>query len=334
MSSAHESQPGTKPRKRFEPYIVDAPLRQQIKPLHQLNNWRGLVQVAEDWGWIATSIVISQVAWAYCPFWLAFSIYLSTIILIGARQRGLRVTNHQATHHALLKNRHLSYWVSALFCAWPTLESYSGYDDTHNSKAHGHHYNLGTDRDVDHQAVVAQGLYGEQRQGFQFKLYLLALPLKTPAYWLFLLKSRVFNPHEKPQERWMRFAFWLFVIVGCSFFRTWHILGLYWFVPLLSTANWVGAIIQLAEHYPLMEMGHTSELYVSRNRIMHPFWNIFLSTHQEGYHLVHHIFPGLPFWNLKAAHQILMQDPRYAELHQTEGIANLFNQLDSGRRTV
>ena len=329
MSSQLEPQLLSKPlsNRKFQPYKPDIALRKQIKPLHQLDNWHGFLQIAEDWILIVIAISFSLVSWTYLPSWLALFIYCVTIVLIGSRQRGLRVNNHQATHISLFKNRILNYWVTVLFCTWPTLESYSGYDDTHNSKDRGHHLNLGTVRDLDHQAVVAQGLY--QRDSFNFKHYLLTLPLNTPAYWVFLLKSRVMPLHEKYQERWMRLAFWLLLFIGNNFFHTWNILFCYWLVPLLTTANWVGSIIHLAEHYPLMEMEHNSEIDASRNRIMHPFWNIFLSTHQEGYHLIHHLFPKLPFWNMKKAHTIMMQDLLYASLHRQEGIAHLVEQIES-----
>jgi fatty acid desaturase len=314
--------------RRFQPYTTTAEIRKQVKDLHKIDNWHGFLQITEDWGLIIAATTLSLFAWTHQPIWSAAIIYSLTIILIGARQRGLRVNNHQATHNALFKNRTLNYWVTVLFCTWITLESYSGYDKTHNSKDYGHHKNLGTDRDLDHQSVVAQGLYSDQRHTFRIIPYLLTLPLKTVNYWFFLIKSRVFSPHELPQERWMRLLFWILILMGCHCFHAWSILLMYWLVPLLTTANWIGSIVQLAEHYPLMEMGYESELYVSRNRIMHPFWNLVLSNHQEGYHLVHHLFPGLPFWHMKHTHKILMQDPVYADLHQEEGILYLLKQLE------
>ncbi|MFP4338740.1 MAG: fatty acid desaturase, partial [Halothece sp.] len=102
---------------------------------------------------------------------------------------------------------------------------------------------------------------------------------------------------------------------------------LYWIVPLLTTSNWFGSFIQLAEHYPLIETAESIDLYLSRNRILSPISNFFIGTHSEGYHLIHHLFPSLPLWNMKKAHSILMQDEMYAALHQETGLNNLIKQL-------
>lgn len=57
-------------------------------------------------------------------------------------------------------------------------------------------------------------------------------------------------------------------------------------------------------------------LYKTRNRICSPFENFFLGIHQEGYHLVHHLYPKLPAWKLSEAHKFLMEtNSEYNALH-------------------
>lgn len=36
-------------------------------------------------------------------------------------------------------------------------------------------------------------------------------------------------------------------------------------------------------------------------------------------HLIHHLFPAIPFWNLKKAHHILMQDDGYRFINERFG---------------
>jgi fatty acid desaturase len=298
-------------------------IKRSITALHELDNWHGILQVAEDWLWIIAAIAISLSAWEFFPLWVAIPVYLVAIVIIGARQRGLRVNNHQATHNALAKNPQLNYWLSTIFCAWLVLESHSGFDDTHNSRENGHHSNLGTAKDVDHLSVVSAGLYG----AVTVVRYLWSLPLHTPNYLKFLFSNRIFNPRENRQERVIRLFYFgsiafLFIYTG---FGTEFLL--YWLVPLFTIANWIGSFIQVAEHYPLMMQSEPVDIYLSRNRILSPFWNFFVGTHQEGYHLIHHLYPKLPMWNMSKAHQILMSDPAYAAIHSHTGMNALMDSL-------
>lgn len=41
--------------------------------------------------------------------------------------------------------------------------------------------------------------------------------------------------------------------------------------------------------------------------------------HHDNYHLVHHLFPAIPHYNLKKAHIILMNDKKYREAHHCTG---------------
>ena len=56
------------------------------------------------------------------------------------------------------------------------------------------------------------------------------------------------------------------------------------------------------------------DIRAARNRII-PQWANFLFglEENEGYHNVHHLFPRVGSHNLKAAHQVLLEDKEYAK---------------------
>jgi fatty acid desaturase len=58
---------------------------------------------------------------------------------------------------------------------------------------------------------------------------------------------------------------------------------------------------------------------MSRNRNSHFIERFLTGMHNENYHLIHHLFPSIPFWNIPKAHEILMQDPNYAQHHRQGG---------------
>jgi fatty acid desaturase len=321
-----------KPRsyqRRYKNHRFNRQIRSQITLLHKLDNWHGLLLVLEDWLAIVIAISFSMWAWQNLPVVPALFVYLLAVAIIGAKQRGLRVINHTATHKALAKNKYLNYFLATVPAAWLVLESFSGYDNSHNSVSNGHHPNLGTKLDVDHMAVVRQGLYGEGRTAETVRRYLWSIPLKTLGYIMFLLKNRIWNSQEVKLERIVRLIYLAVLTTGFLYAGWGQQLSLYWIVPLLTTAIWVGAFIQLAEHYPLMEMDYEVDIYVSRNRLLNPVWNFLIGAHLEGYHQIHHLFPGLPFWRMKEAHRVLMEDEVYASLNQEKGMRALLKQIIS-----
>src|SRR5690606_26626679 len=93
---------------------------------------------------------------------------------------------------------------------------------------------------------------------------------------------------------------------------------IFWSVPLITTFPVLGWCIELPEHYPMVH-SNTIDLYMSRNRFSHWLEAIFLSIHYENYHLIHHLRPGIPFWNMKKAHEIFMEDSNYARANAEMG---------------
>lgn len=317
--------------KRFSPYRWSPEICRQIKPINKsLDNWHGPLMAVEDYLIIIATILASVWLWKHSIMPLSLASYLLANLIIGARIRGLRLLLHSASHSSLAKNKHWNYLLGTLFSGWLTLESLSGYNHTHNSLSEGHHLNLGTEGDEDHKSVVSQGLYDPSKGGKQVIIHLLTLPLQTTKYLRFMVKNRILNANESKQERCLRITFYLLSISILWYCGWGHILLLYWIIPLLTTATYIGLFIQIAEHYPLIEKATTpNQIYVSRNRDFNPVLNVLFNTHNEGYHLVHHLFPTLPFWKVKEAHHILMCDEVYASVNQDLSFKAVISSLTS-----
>ncbi|MBL4557764.1 MAG: fatty acid desaturase [Rhodobacteraceae bacterium] len=126
-------------------------------------------------------------------------------------------------------------------------------------------------------------------------------------------------------------ATWLVVIGTVGWLGIWLEFLLFWIVPLFTTTIAIGWCTELAEHYPLPQ-SENKRLLMTRNR--HGWWleRFLFGRHDDNYHLVHHIFPTVPFHNLKKAHEVLLEDPAYRQWDEVWG--GIFTRDHPGQETL
>lgn len=98
----------------------------------------------------------------------------------------------------------------------------------------------------------------------------------------------------------------------------WLELLLYWFVPF-NTALLLFLYWRLiAEHGAIPD----SDSAFGKTRHIDPHWweRPFFAPNGVNYHLDHHLYPSVPFYNLKKLHQLLLDDAGYRHhAHTTKG---------------
>jgi fatty acid desaturase len=219
----------------------------------------------------------------------------------------------------IAKSKYLNYVLGTFCSGYLVLQSFTGYRGSHIYK---HHPHLGNEiLDPDYKGLIQNNLYGNWLGEKQVMQYLRTLyyPINTFRYLKYLAQYKMFSCDENSIERLVRLVY-LFILAAISIrLNVWHLVILYWFIPLITTASWTGSLVELAEHYPLMETAPKVDIYLTRNRICNPCINFFVGKHWDGYHLIHHLFPKIPSWNYKKSHQILMEDSLYFSLNQDDG---------------
>lgn len=303
-------------RYKFSPEIIS-----QLKELTKLDNWHGLLALLEDCLLIQASILItSHVTWFFYPL---------ALLVIGSRQRALTTILHDSAHGVLVKNKSLS-WVLGTFCSgYLIFQQMTPYKKSHCSK---HHSYLGNpELDPDFKFYLEEGLYdAKSPRDFLVKHIIKPLLLfKVPQYMFYLVKHRLFGLGCNLYETIIMLAY-LFTIVSASvWFGFWDQLILFWLVPYITVFQVLGYFIEVSEHYPLVGK-NTVDLYMTRNRFSPWYEAFFTSMHGENFHLVHHLMPSVPFWNLAQAHKILLADPNYLRHNRlTSGIFFPSNGLPS-----
>lgn len=296
-------------------------LNVQLNQLSKCDNYHGIIALFLDWGFICLAILLSND--------ISFYFYPLTLLLIGSRQRALATLLHEAAHNCIVKNRDLNYLIGTFFSGYWIFQSFNAYKQSHVG---GHHGSLGDkNKDPDFQYYLSQGLYRGLSQKKFFRIFVLAplLCLKTVPYLRYLIKQRLTSFYNFPKEAIQFLFFWIVILSFLFIFDIFHLFLLYWIIPYLTIFVMIGHFIEIAEHFPLI--GHSNHpLEMSRNRFSHWIEAFFLSIHNENYHLTHHLRPKIPFWNLKKAHEILMEDHLYNKVNQYFG--GIF--LSSGKSKI
>jgi len=314
---------------------IDPAVRKQVRALCRLDNRHGVGAILLDFSVIAFSVYLSLgVSW-----WL----YPVSAVLIGSTQRAFANLLHESAHKMLAKNLKLNLALGTVFSGYLILHLYTIYRNSHIGY---HHRYLGEpEKDPDYAFHVDCGLYDHEESDLVFfgkNILLATLGFRTPRYIKYIVKDRIFPsatpanvsmPISLGRERLVLGIEWFAIVTVFAAFGWLHLLLLFWFVPMFTTGVTIGWLTELAEHYPLPE-SEGKQILMTRNRHGWAIENFLFGRHHDNYHLVHHLNTGVPFWNMKRAHQMLLGDRAYAGWDSMWGGVITRNQGMAGKETL
>lgn len=291
-------------------YKFNPRISRKLNGLLGLDNYHSVIALLQDWGIIILAGIVANHYFYLYPFCL---------FIIGSRQRALGTLFHDAAHGVAAKNRKLNFLVGSIFSGYWIFLSLPQYKLTH---VKNHHAYLGDENiDPDFKYYIDLGLYDPSLTGSNFLLrHVVAVLflLKVPNYLYYLIKNRASSIASYPLDFTLMLLQWSIVISITVYYQVFHLIILYWLIPLVTAYAVIGYFIEIAEHYPLM--GKSNEvIHLSRNRFSHWIEDLFFSIHNENYHLTHHLRPGIPFWNMKKSHEIMMEDGNYRKVNEEFG---------------
>ncbi len=209
-----------------------------------------------------------------------------------------------------------------------------------------HHRHLGeAGKDPDYEFHIQCGLYETNTSNFRFfarNILSTMVGLRSVAYVKYVVRDRILaksdqisvsTPVSVTSERLLLLMEWAIIVGACGICGWLPYLGLFWIVPMFTTYLTVGWLSELAEHYPMPE-SETSRILLTRNR--HGWWieRFLLGRHNDNLHLVHHLNSGIPFWNIKRAHRVLMAYAAYARWNDIWAGALTRSRSERGRETL
>jgi fatty acid desaturase len=290
-------------------------LAEDVRELSTLSSWRAIRAIGFQWAVIGAAAGVAIVS----GHWI---VYLLAIAVIGTRQHAIAVLAHEGAHHRLFRVRRTNDIVSDLMLAFTMGVSTRAYRKTHL----GHHSHTATDQDPDVQfARQSPQLWGWPKPPREALVIFLKDLLGINA----VLDARMtrwsaigrLSPQSQdplsPLERALFVSFVAAALVGLALTGWWWQVVVLWAVPAVTVFPTISRLRAIAEH---MSLEGRSELNATREMLPSVWDRLLVAPCNVNYHLSHHLFPSVPFYNLPALHARLMKEPEFRKYaHITRG---------------
>ena len=282
----------------------DVITREEFAELTRFEDWKSYRTLAFNWGVIFASFAMVA-AWPN-PLTIVLA-----LLLIGARQLGLAVVMHEASHHSLLKDRKANDWVGNWLAAYPIWSDHEPYRPYHLA----HHAHTGTPKDPDLGLALPwpttrkslarkfvrdlTGQTGWKQAKAVFKRDVGLGNRSTQ-------RTKAAKAGQKPDVGWHK-LFPTFVtnlvLFGILLAFGHPELYLLWIVAWFTTYRLVMRIRAIAEHAMATDLTHP--LKNTRTTLL-PWWQkLLIGPNNVNYHLEHHLLMTVPAYNLPKLHAML-----------------------------
>lgn len=272
--------------------LSDALSKDELRELRQKSDIKALATLTWNWGLIVAAFAIAII-------WTTPLTILLGILILGGRQLGLGIINHDCAHHAFFKNKSVDDFVGEYLAGAPMNISLAAYRAYHLK----HHKYAGTPDDPD---IVFVKNYPVSRDSIwrKFKRDLTG----QTGFRDTMMKLKKF----RLSRNWKWLGFHLILLgtltaVGAPWAY------LMWWTAELFIYPAIVRLRQIGEHGTAIDRSQL-DARLNTGTTVAPFWQrVFIAPNNVNYHLEHHLLASIPPYNLGRMHRILSERGYYAE---------------------
>ncbi len=265
---------------------LPAGLRAEVRRLQIVRPFANLVVLLFPAAWIAAVAIMQR--------WPAWPVRLVGVVVIGICLQAMGILMHEALHGNLFRRKRLDGWAGFLLAA-PSGFSMAAYKVAHLN----HHRHTRTERDQD-------DLSNYTRTRAQYvALFYSWFVIGTVVYMFFVpVKALQMASPAARRRILLEYALMLAAYAAVIAFavRSGHVTWLlwYWLLPA-QVATALSNVRTLAEHPGT----HTEGDALGRTRTVTSNSVVSFLMLNLNYHLEHHLFPAVPWYNLPRLHTLL-----------------------------
>jgi fatty acid desaturase len=270
--------------------------REDIAGLLRFEDWRSWWSIAFDWLVVLASMALVA-WWPHGP--TVFVPVVAALFLIGARQLGLAVLMHEASHRSLFASRALNDWAGQWLCAYPIWSDTTVYRPYHLQ----HHAHTGTKRDPDLGLIAP---FPISRASLSRKV-LRDLTGQTGVKFARAAFARSVKRWSEPEGRRATIGV---LATNALLLGALAVLGhaelyLLWAGAWLTTNTLVTRIRSIAEH--ALTPNADDPLGNTRTTLLSWWERLLIGPNRVNYHLEHHLLMTVPHYQLPRMHALLRE---------------------------
>lgn len=306
---------------------------EDLRDLSRPSGLRTIFAISIDWLLICANFALliyfpSPWLWIFC-YWFA-----------ARQQLALAILMHDGSHRRMFKSARWNDLVCQFFCGAPLYFSMYSYQKLHLK----HHRNPLAADDPDISLIggypiakaslirkLARDAFGISY--FKFIRYFIHMARRPQAK---EQKSDElsFNLELKAQASGNRLPFWLVVAsILLMNFIMWFVLFMlghgwlylfFWMLPAVSALQVLLRIRGIAEHAGYQP---SPDQRTNARTVINPIQTYIFAPHNVAYHIEHHIYPAVPFFNLPKLHRLMVLDGQIPEQNIFRGYGAVLREL-------
>jgi len=275
----------------------DALTRAEVQDLLRPRDARSWVSVGVDWGLVLAAMA-GVAAWPHLPT-LPLAI-VAAFFVIGARQLGLAILMHEASHRSLFSSRHVNDFVGSWLCAYPIWTDLQTYRAYHLQ----HHARTSTADDPDLGLVLPFPITPASLRRKVWRDLSGQTGLKfARAAWARTGARAASDPAAR--RAWTGFLVTNAGLLGGLAALGHAELYLLWAGAWLTTHSLVTRIRSIAEHALAPDPDH--DLRNTRMVVARPWERLLIAPNRVSFHLEHHLLMTVPHYHLPRMHRLLRE---------------------------
>lgn len=278
-----------------------------LQELNCQQDWRSALAVLGTLAMIAGAAAAAIVWW---PWAIA-----PALLVIVSRQHSLAILAHDATHYRLFARRWANELVGRL-CGYPIGVSMCTYRLVHRL----HHNHLYTKQDPD---IPLMAGYPRGRWYLAKKLLTDLAGLTAHKNYAYFFGAPAVNtetnaavkplgdtsPRLRGQaltDRWIMVGVQIAMLAAAAATGWWVEYLVLWVLPLVTLFQVLLRIRAVLEHGA--PAGYASAKEAARTNLCPAWLAWILFPHGVNYHIEHHLYPAIPHYNLRRAHDLLVEN--------------------------